>query len=110
MGGPAAVVGAGAADLAPREAPHGNPYGDPRGGRVPFADLPPDRGRGQAAGVPYGVAAYLAAGPLAGTRAGLGAGAVRLELSARVLADGGRVDVARRLEGGRTVGIEAVVG
>ncbi len=60
----------------------------------------------------YGVAAYLAAGRLVADRAGGadGRGDVRLELSARVLADGGRVSVARRLESGRAVGIEAVVG
>ena len=56
----------------------------------------------------YGVAAYLAAGRLVADRAG--DGEVRLELSARVLADGGRVSVARRLESGRTTGIDAVVG
>ena len=62
------------------------------------------------AGVPYGVAAYLSAGPLVADRLGAAAGRdVRLELSARETADGGRVSVARRLADGRTVGIEAVV-
>ncbi len=56
----------------------------------------------------YGVAAYLAAGRLAADR--LAAPDDRVELSGRVLGDGGRVLVARRLAGGRAVGIDAVVG
>ncbi len=55
----------------------------------------------------YGVAAYLWAGGLTADRT---RGEARLELSTRVLVDGDRVSVARRLDGGRTVGIEAVVG
>ncbi len=59
-------------------------------------------------GVPlYGAAAYLG---VARALADRPAPDARLELSARVLADGERVSVARRLEGARTVGIEAVVG
>lgn len=75
---------------------------------APVAAGPTWRDRSDAPAAPrYGVAAYLAAGGLVADRA---RGEALLELSTRVLADGGRVSVARRFDGGRTVGIEAVVG
>lgn len=77
--------------------------------RVAVRAAEPARGAlASKAGVPlYGVAAYLG---VARALADRPAPDARLELSARVLADGERVSVARRLEAGRTVGIEAVVG
>ncbi len=80
---------------------------------LPAAPAMPRTDRSETPGAAlYGVAAYLAAGRLVADRLAPGAEGreARLELSTRVLADGGRVSVARRLDAGRAVGIEAVVG
>jgi hypothetical protein len=53
---------------------------------------------------PYGVAAYLAADALRARPRG-----EAVEVSVRQTADGGRLTVARRTDGGRTVAIEAQI-
>jgi hypothetical protein len=66
-------------------------------------------GRGDAAAPasatpPYGVAAYLAADALRARPRG-----EAVEVSVRQTADGGRLTVARRTDGARTVAIEAQI-